>query len=126
MFLMNHILGNRDRNSFNFLHSKSSRGGIKLIDHGLTFADQSSARVPTLPSYMRSLEDVIPSASPVHPVAQQWLHSLDPVKFVQHLEANGVPEKAKTAALDRLTNARALLRSDPNHSRMALMLSSEA
>jgi hypothetical protein len=96
------IMGNDDRHGNNYMFT-SDPAGIKLIDHDLTLNPKLDRIHP--PGYMH--HHYVSQASgtsdkPLHPAAQQWLQSLNPIKFIEEMRKHGVPEKLLLPSLLRL------------------------
>jgi hypothetical protein len=109
LFLMDAIMGSGDRHKHNFMFSDAARGGLKLIDHGHAFLPTDE--VPFYPEYMDAHQRHFPETpQSIHPVAAEWLASLKPEVFAQHLRANGVPEPMINQAFERLMNAKVFTR----------------
>lgn len=88
--IMNFITGNNDRHHHNYLFDKH---GIKLIDHGHTFADPF-ARGLRVPRYLQHYERLNPHARTMHPEAAKWLDSLDSQKLTEQALRYFGPEMA--------------------------------
>lgn len=116
--MMNKIMGNSDRNYHNYMFSKKSRGGVKLIDHGYTFRKDLNSDLPSYLEHHINSEDrngnEAAAVAPWHPAALAWLQNLPTHVLTQHLDANRVPVDMKTQILDRLTDMKALSHARPD------------
>lgn len=92
--LMNYLLGNADRHLNNFLYTTD---GLKLIDHGHTFADPFHRNL-YVPAYLARYEKLSPHKRTLHPEAAEWLRGLDPAKLQQMASAYLSPKASEGLA----------------------------
>jgi len=121
--IMNSIAHNNDRHQFNYM--LDDKGGIKLIDHGLTFSAGGDSKAPTTPHYLIDGAGKLPNHPEaqkwankllhpeaqkwlprmnvlVHPEAQKWLSKLKPAELERQMSQHGVPPEFVQEASRRL------------------------
>jgi hypothetical protein len=106
MVLMDHLMGNNDRHTGNFMFSPHAPN-LHLIDNGLAL---DYSKVPFNPDLWEahdemagSLNSGLPfSHQPIHANATQWLTKLDPSQYVAQLASHGVPPQIIKRGFNRL------------------------
>jgi hypothetical protein len=106
---MDYVLGNDDRNRLNWLLQAGDKPDLKLIDHGLTFADPHHS---SLPSYQQHTD----ANRAFHPETLKWVQSLSAPELDQQLRRHEVPEAEIQGALNRLKTLQSHLRGRPDSS----------
>ena len=120
--IMNHILANPDRHAHNYMFTPD--GSIKLIDHGLAF-DNTNYQ-PDQPDYHQKYANIYAmkgqdlNREPTHPIAANWLMSLNPKVLKQTLRQNGVPLAYANESVRRLVTMQEHLNQNPNSPRWDL------
>jgi len=134
MAFMNMVLQNPDRHRYNYIMPKD--GGLKLIDHGLSF---SWANEPDLPHYVKAAHK-LPNyykkegshafqANPdvdwsdpknlgpaVHPKAAEWALKLNPTELKHQIQAHGIGEDMANESANRLKALQVFLTQHPKAS----------
>lgn len=134
MAFMNMILQNPDRHRYNYLMPK--QGGLKLIDHGLSF---SWANEPDLPHYVKAAHKLpgyykkegshgfqanpdIDWSDPknlgpaVHPRAAEWALKLNPTELKHQIQSHGIGEDMANESANRLKALQVFLTQHPKAS----------
>jgi len=108
---MDYLMGSRDRRRTNYMLTDS---GPQLyhVDNGLVLNYGKAYRPDYLDDYrqaaaLRTHMDL----NPIHPSAIQWLNTLNPNLFAQHLANNGVPGELSQQAVQRLQTSQAMAQS---------------
>lgn len=100
--VMNHVMGNRDRHSFNYMFTpKDKKSGLKMIDHGFTLSNSW-----TPPAYLKHYHD-LPDVGPyegkkLHPETISWLNNLDEAELNKHFKEQGIPDRYTVGAERKL------------------------
>jgi hypothetical protein len=101
MAVMDMVMGNGDRNRFNYLTSKHAPH-VHLIDNALTFNYKEEGKIPTyLTDYHAAKHNKFDEAF-MHPQALQWLIKLDPFALGAELTSQGVHQSIANQAVSRL------------------------
>lgn len=117
MALMDHILGNNDRHSENWMLDHNKK--VKLIDHESAFEKHHY-----MPHYIKMYHKIhdeenedpahVPAThQPVSHAAQKWVRGLDANKLLEQMKAQLVPERFANRTYRRLLNAQAAFAEDP-------------
>lgn len=91
-----------------------TEGGPQLyhVDNGLTLNYGKAYHPDYLDDYRQSAGlRTHMDLNPIHPAAIQWLNTLNPNVFAQHLANNGVPGELSQQAIQRLQTAQAMVNS---------------
>lgn len=98
--IMDSVMGNSDRNKFNYMVSPKT-GKTHLIDNALTFNFHDKHVPAYLTDYHNFKGESIENAQ-LHPETAQWLKSLDPFALGAELTSQGVGQKLANQAVSRL------------------------
>ncbi len=99
--VMDTVMGQGDRNRFNYLTTKE-HPSVHLIDNAMNFNYTEEGKVPTYLTDYHNFKSQKFDEAKMHPEALRWLANLDPFELGAELTAQGVHQSLANKAVVRL------------------------